>query len=177
MSLTLTRYKKIIPELKKTLDQENVMALPKIEKVVINTGTGRILKDEKLVEEVEKVLALIAGQHPIKTTAKKSIASFKTRLGLPIGFKVTLRGSRMYDFLDRLINTALPRSRDFRGIDQKSIDQAGNLNIGIREHIIFPEVQEFSRHIFGLEVTVVTNAKKREDALKLFYNLGFPIKK
>ena len=121
---------------------------------------------------------MISGQKPIITKARKSISGFKVKKGQPLGAKVTLRGKRMYDFLERLIYIALPRSRDFKGIDQKSLDKSGNLTIGIKEHVCFPEISlEKVKFIFGLEVTIVTNAKKREHALELFKLLGFPIKK
>jgi len=135
-------YKKyiteVIPEMKKKFGIKNDMAVPKIQKVVINCGIGRIIKDEKLVENIEKILALITGQKPVKTLARKSISAFKIRKGLPIGLKVTLRGTRMYDFIVRLISVALPRTRDFKGIDEKSFDKSGNLCLGIKEHIVFP---------------------------------------
>lgn len=171
--------KEAIPTMKEKFGYKNNMAVPKIEKVVVNVGIGSsTLKDEKVQELIAKNLALITGQKPVPTQAKKAISSFKTRKGMIIGLKVTLRGKRMFDFLFRLINVAIPRIRDFRGLDPKSIDQGGNLNIGIKEYIIFPEIStEDVKRIFGLEVTIVTNAKKREEALELFKLLGFPIKK
>ncbi|MDP2946243.1 MAG: 50S ribosomal protein L5 [bacterium] len=169
--------KKIILTLQKELGVKNILALPKIEKVVINIGLGRTLKDEKFLDIVMRDIALIAGQKPKTTLAKKSIANFKTRKGMVIGATVTLRGQRMYDFISRLINIALPRTRDFRGINVKSLDKNGNLTIGVKEHIIFPEIKgEEVRNIFGFEITVVVKAKNKEEAIVLYKAIGFPIK-
>src|SRR3989344_6589023 len=155
----------------------NTMALPKPEKVVINIGLGRALKDEKFLEIALRDIALITGQKPKTTLAKKSIANFKTRQGQVIGAMVTLRGGRMYDFISRLINIALPRTRDFRGLSAKSIDKNGNLTIGIKEHIVFPEISgEEIKNIFGFEVTIAVKAKSREEAVILYKAMGFPIK-
>lgn len=171
------KYKKdVIPAMRAKFGYKNVMSVPKIEKVVVNIGVGRI-RDEKQHEEIRKYLTLITGQKPAPRTAKKAIASFKTRLGLVIGYQVTLRGKRMYDFISRLINIALPRTRDFRGIDPKSIDAKGNLTIGIKEHIVFPEmIGEDYRFLFGLEATIVTSAKKKEEGVELLKQMGFPIR-
>ena len=170
-------HKQAVPSLKKEFGLSNDLAVPKIEKVVVNIGVGRLIKDEKVIELINRDLALITGQKPIPTKAKKSIASFKTRTGMVIGFKVTLRGRRMNDFLARLINIALPRTRDFRGLDAKSIDEHGNLTIGIKEHIVFPEVSaESSRNIFSFEITVVTKAKNRVQAIALYKVMGFPLR-
>lgn len=174
------RYvKEIIPAMKQKFGYRSNLAVPRIKKVVVNTGIGsRALKDEKAQELISKGLALITGQKPVPTLAKKAVSGFKIRKGMVAGLKVTLRGKRMFDFLSRLINIAIPRTRDFRGLDPKSVDEGGNLNIGIKEHIIFPEVSEEDiKTMFGLEVTVVTSVKKREEALELFKLLGFPIKK
>lgn len=177
MTILAEKYQKeIIPAMQAQFGYKNVMATPKIEKAVINTGIGRI-RDEKDREEIQKFLALITGQKAAPRAAKKAIASFKTRKGLVIGYQVTLRGKRMYDFLARLVNTALPRMRDFQGIPRTSFDSGGNLSIGIREHIVFPEmVGEDYRFLFGLEVTVVTTAKKKEEGIELLKLIGFPIK-
>ncbi len=179
MSLSLEKYKQeVIPKMKGKFSYKSNLAVPKIYKVVVNVGTGRISKDEKLQETISKGLTLITGQKPVPTLAKGAISEFKIREGMAIGFKVTLRGKRMYEFLDRLVGAAIPRVRDFRGLAEESIDQNGNLTIGIKEHIIFPEIfGEEVKHIFGLEVTAVTNAKTREEAAELFRLLGFPIKK
>jgi large subunit ribosomal protein L5 len=186
VSIIKEKYQKeAVPALKEKLGIKSVMALPKITKVVINVGFGRALvakstKDEqrKLVEYVVDNLAQISGQKPFATKAKKSISAFKTREGMTLGAKVTLRGQRLYDFLEKLINITLPRSRDFQGISESAVDSSGNLNIGIKEHIAFPEISpERSTMILSLEVTVVTNAKNREKGLALFTLLGFPFKK
>lgn len=168
--------KEVIPAMREKFGYKNVMAIPKIEKVVINMGAGRFREDKER-EEIQRWLALITGQKPAPRSVRKAIASFKTRLGLVVGYQVTLRAKRMYDFLSRLINAALPRTKDFRGIDPKSFDGKGNLTIGIKEHIIFPEmIGEDYRFLFGLEVTVVTTAKKREEGIELLRLIGFPIK-
>lgn len=174
--------KKAIPEMKKDFGYKNDLAIPRIEKVIINTGIGKILSNidpsnrNKVIENIISEMSLIAGQKPILTESKKAVAGFKTRKGSPVGLKVTLRGERMIDFLDRLFNIVIPRMRDFRGIKEKSIDEGGNLTIGIKEHIIFPEIApEKAKNIFGLEVTIVTNAKKRKEAINLFKFLEVPL--
>jgi len=156
---------------------KNVMAVPKVEKVVISVGIGKIVKDEKTVEKIANDLAKLTGQKPVFRKAKKSIASFKVREGVNIGLMVTLRGKRMYDFMDRLVSVALPRSKDFRGIDTKNFDKNGNLNLGIKESSIFPEITyETLKDIFGLEVTVVTTAKDQQKGIALLKLMGFPVK-
>lgn len=171
--------KEVIPAMKEKFGYKNDLAVPKIKKVIVNVGIGSsALKDEKIQEIISKDLTLITGQKPVPTLARKAIAGFKTRKGMEVGLKITLQGKRMFEFLSRLINVALPRTRDFRGLSPKSIDQGGNLTIGIKEHIIFPEISgEDIKKIFGLEVTVVSNARTRKEALELFKLLGFPIKK
>ncbi|MBU4299303.1 50S ribosomal protein L5 [Patescibacteria group bacterium] len=175
--------KEVIPAMMKRFGYKNLLAVPKIEKVVINTGFGRLVagKTSEEQKKIQKVilndLSLLAGQKPILTKAKKAISGFKTRQGMPIGAKVILRRKRMEDFLERLINITLPRSRDFRGLQAKAIDKQGNLNIGIKEHIDFPEIlPESSKNIFGLEITIVTTGKSREESLELLRLLRFPIK-
>lgn len=177
-------YKKAIPVLKEKFGYKNIMAVPKIEKVVVNTGMGSLItgktsgEQKKIFEEVLGDLGIICGQKAVLTRAKKSVAVFKTRTGMPIGAKATLRGLKMNDFLNRVINIALPRSRDFQGINSNSLDEHGNLTIPIKEHIIFPEISaERAKIIFGLEITVVTTAKSKEEGLELLRLLGFPIKK
>mgnify|MGYP001563702950 CR=1 FL=1 len=171
-----TYRKKVIPALQKEFGIANIMAVPKITKVTVNTGIGRMAKDEAAVKKAERDIAILTGQKPVFRRAKKSISSFKIRQGVPVGLSVTLRGKRMYDFLDRLVSIALPMSKDFRGIDQKNIDQHGNLNLGIREHTIFPEVTyETLKDIFGLQVTVTTDAKTHDRGVALFKTLGFPL--
>ena len=184
MHLREKYQKEVIPQMMEKFNYKNPMAVSKIEKVVINTGFGRLISNltgqdqEKTVNFILNDLSLICGQNPVKTRAKKSIAGFKIRKGVPIGARVTLRRKKMYDFLERLIHIALPRSRDFRGIDSKSVDEKGNLTVGIKEHICFPEVSpEKAKSIFGLEITVVTTAKSREEGLELLRLLGFPIKR
>ena len=157
--------------------KENVHAAPRIEKVVVNVGTGR-LKDDKEREEVRSALAKITGQAPEPRPARIAIASFKTRKGMIIGYRVTLRSKRMYDFLERLVWSAIPRMRDFRGIKDSAIDKHGNLNIGIREHIIFPEmIGDDVRRIFSIELTILTICRAIEGARLLFESLGFPLMK
>lgn len=176
--------KEVIPVLVEKFEYKNKNQAPKIEKVVVNVGFGReaIARGgddlKKFISGVLDDLALITGQRPSLRTAKKSIAGFKLRAGVPIGAKVTLRGDRMYDFLDRLVNIALPRSRDFRGLDIKHFDEDGNLSLGVKEHIIFPEVSaEKMKNIFGFEVTVNIKANSKEEGIELLRLLGFPIKK
>lgn len=176
--------KEVLPAMKQKFNYKNNMAVPKIDSVIVNIGfgkrvTGKTSNERKKVEQmISQNLAVISGQKPILTKAGKSIAGFRVRKGMVVGAKVTLRGQKMYDFLDRLVNIALPRSRDFRGIDLKSIDQQGNLTIGIREHIIFPEVTtEKVQDILGFEITVKTTAKNREQGVELLRLLGFPLKK
>lgn len=163
--------------MKADLGITNPMALPRVGKVVVNVGVGRILKDSKRVDEVVATLETITGQKAVMTKARKAIAGFKTREGLEIGAKVTLHGDRMWSFLDRLLQVALPRVRDFQGIPVTSIDQNGNANIGIKEQIIFPEISpEKVQHLFPFQVTIVTTAKNCEEGTVLFKNLGLPIR-
>ncbi len=171
------KYAAIVPELKKELGVTNIMASPKLVKVVINSGVGRA-RDKKRVELVTDRLAKITGQKVSPRQAKKSIATFKLRQGEVIGLAVTLRGQRMIDFLDKLVNVAIPRTRDFKGLDIKAIDEIGNLTIGIKEHTIFPETtDEELKDVFGLAMTIVTTAKTKQEAAALFTLLGFPFKK
>lgn len=176
--------KKAIPGMREKFGYKNVMAIPKIKKVVVNIGFGRAMsaktkEDQKRFSDyVVSNVAQIAGQRPVLTRAHKSISSFKLREGSVVGAKVTLRGKRMYDFLEKLVNIVLPRSRDFRGIALSTIDGSGNLNLGIKEHIIFPEISpEKSVNIIGLQVTIATDAKEKERGLELFRLLDFPLKK
>lgn len=167
--------KEIAPKLKLKFGCKNINSVPKIIKTVINCGIGKYASDEKMINQIDEDLKMITGQKLQKRPARKSIAGFKIREGSVIGFKVTLRKKMMYDFLDRFISAALPRSKDFRGLDLKGIDKNGNLNIGIKEQIIFPEAST-SRMIFGFEITVVSDAKNREEAIELYRELGFPLK-
>ncbi len=174
-----TTYKtKALPALRKEFNIANVMAVPRVLKVTVNTGVGRTYKDGALMEKVQRDLGLLTGQKPAGRPAKKSVASFKLREGVTVGYMTTLRGARMWDFLERLIALALPLSKDFRGLETKSVDAQGNLNLGIREHSIFPEITlENIKDVFGLQVTVTTTARTHERGLSLFRHLGFPFKK
>ena len=173
------REKKIKPELAKELGKKNIMAVPKLRKVVVSTGTGSTAQREKKRQElILDRFTKITGQKPLKKGAKKSIASFKTRIGDVIGMTVTLRGDRMYGFLDKLFGVAIPRIRDFRGIEQNVVDEMGNMTIGIKEHTVFPETaDEDLKDVFGLAVTIVTTAKTKQDALAFFHAIGVPLKK
>ncbi len=163
--------------LKGTFGYKNRMQAPKLVKVVVSSGIGS-LKDKKKIEMIADRLAKITGQKPAVRGAKQSVANFKTRQGDPVGYQITLRGARMADFLDRLLNVALPRTRDFRGISARSIDAMGNYSLGIKEHSIFPETaDEDIRDIFGLAVTVVTTSKNKDQTKAFLEYLGFPFKK
>lgn len=177
-SLLKEKYnKEVVPELKEKFGVLNVMAVPKILKVTLNTGMGKYLKEKEAVDEIAGNLKAISGQKVVFTKSKKSISGFKIRQGQEVGASVTLRGERMWNFLERLIVAALPRVRDFRGINQKNIDQKGNLNMAIKEQIVFPEiVPENVKTIFGFQVNVTTSAKTKEGGLELLKLLGFPIK-
>jgi len=168
---------KIVPELKKELGHDNIMQVPKVEKITLNMGVGESITDKKAIEKAQTDLESITGQRPLVTKAKKSIATYKVREGFPIGCKTTLRKSKMYDFLDRLVNIALPRIRDFRGLNRKSFDGNGNYSIGIKEQIIFPEIDyDNIDTIRGLDITITTTAKTDEEALVLLKAFNFPIK-
>jgi len=167
----------IVPELIKELGYGNVMQVPEVEKITLNMGVGESVTDKKAIEKAQADLESITGQRPLATKAKKSVATYKLREGFPIGCKVTLRKSRMYDFLDRLVNIALPRIRDFRGLNKKSFDGNGNYSIGIKEQIIFPEIDyDNIDKIRGLDITITTTAKTDEEALALLKAFNFPIK-
>ncbi|MDI3546778.1 MAG: large subunit ribosomal protein [Halanaerobiales bacterium] len=168
----------ILPKLMEKFDYESVMAVPKIEKVVINVGLGEAKDDQKLLDTVVEEIAAITGQKPTVTRAKKSVANFKIREGMPVGVKATLRGNIMYEFLYKLINIALPRIRDFRGVSPKAFDGRGNYSIGIREHTIFPEINiDKVDKVHGLEVTIVTSAETDEEAYELLSLMGMPFRK
>ncbi len=163
------RYEReILPELSKELGVDNVMALPRLDKIILNMGMGEAVANPKILEAAVEELSAIAGQRAVVTKAKKSIATYKLRAGMPIGVRVTLRGRRMYEFLDRLINIALPRVRDFRGVSPKAFDGRGNYTLGVRDHFIFPEI-DYSRtdKSKGLNVTIVTSAGRDDRALAL----------
>jgi large subunit ribosomal protein L5 len=172
-------YKKeIVQELRKRLKYENIMEVPRIDKIVINIGVSTAKEDIKVLDEAVGELATITGQKPIVTRAKKSISNFKLRKGMPIGCKVTLHGAMMYEFLDRLINVALPRVRDFRGVSRDGFDGQGNYNLGIQEHIIFPEINiDKVGKIKGLNVSIITTAKNIDEAYELLSLFGMPFQK
>lgn len=165
--------------LKGAFGYKNKMAAPKLAKVVVNVGTGTYMKkDQKKNEDIASRLAKITGQKPSMKGAKKSISSFKVRQGDPIGVVVTLRGDRMYSFLEKLLNVALPRTKDFRGVNRTGVDDIGNLTIGIKEHTIFPETaDEDIRDVFGLAITIVSTAKSKKEGTAFFELLGVPFKK
>ena len=165
----------VIPQLMKTFSYSNVMMVPKLSKIVINMGVGDAVADSKILEEANKELEVIAGQKPSIRKAKKSISNFKLREGVNIGTMVTLRRHRMYEFLDRLVNVALPRVRDFRGLSDKSFDGRGNFTLGIKEQIIFPEI-DFDKvtRVMGMDITLVTTAKTDNESYELLKAFGMP---
>ena len=167
--------KEVVPELTKKFGYKNVMEIPKLEKIVINMGVGEAKENAKVLDSAVKDLETISGQHAVITKAKHSVANFKIREGMPIGCKVTLRGEKMYDFADRLINLSLPRVRDFRGVNPNSFDGRGNYALGIKEQLIFPEIDyDKVEKIRGLEMIFVTTAKTDEEAKELLRLLGMP---
>jgi len=169
--------KNVVPALKQKFGYTNMLAVPKMQKVVLNIGLGKSLKDPKFVEVAIDTLERITGQKPVTTLSKKSISNFKVREGQVIGAMVTLRGKRMYDFIDKLISIAIPRVRDFRGLDIKSVDKHGNLSLGFREHMAFPEIKaDEIEKVHGLQITVVANATKKEEGQELYKLLGFPFR-
>jgi len=170
--------KEVVPALREKFGYKNIMAVPKITKVVLNVGINSRNTDSGLLEAVESTLTRISGQKPVRTKAKKAISAFKVKENMVVGVVVTLRGQRMYDFLEKLVNVSLPRIRDFRGISEKNIDQQGNLTIGFKEHIVFPEIRSDEvERIHGLQVTVTTNAGDQAAGQELFRLLGFPFQK
>lgn len=172
------KYKdEIVPQLMKDFGFKNVMQVPKLERIVVNMGLGEAVQNAKLVESAAEELKAITGRKPVITRAKKSIASFKLREGMPIGVMVTLRGEQMYDFLDRLVSIALPRTRDFKGISPKAFDGRGNYTLGIREQIVFPEINyDKIDRIKGMNVTLVTTAETDEQGRALLKSLGMPFR-
>jgi large subunit ribosomal protein L5 len=167
----------VMPALRKELGYENVMQVPRLEKIVVNVGMGEALQNAKSLDAAVQDISTITGQRPIVTRARKSIANFKLREGNPVGVKVTLRGNRMWDFLDRLCNVALPRQRDFRGISADSFDGRGNYSLGLREQLVFPEIDYDSiDKIRGMEITIVTTAQTDEEGFHLLRHLGMPFK-
>lgn len=172
------RYiKAIVPAMMKDFSYKNIMEVPKVQKIVLNVGLGEAIQNIKLLDAAQKELAMITGQKPVVTKAKKSIASFKLRKGMPIGCMVTLRGNTMYEFLDRLISISLPMIRDFRGVSGKSFDGRGNYSLGIREQIIFPEIEyDKVEMVHGLDVVICTSAKTDEESKTLLRYMGIPFR-
>ena len=182
LSLKEKYNKDAAPAMMKNFGYKNAMAVPKIEKVAINSGFGKMVsgktsdEQKKMQAAIIEDLSAICGQRPVLSQAKKSIAGFKLRQGTPVGACVTLRGQKMYDFLDKLINVALPRSHDFQGINPKSFDKSGNMTVAIREHTVFPEIAiEKTKFIFGLEITIVLKTKNQQEGLDFLKTMGFPI--
>lgn len=173
------RYNEVaVPALLKQFNYESLMQVPKLEKVIINIGVGDATGNSKLIEESVKELTAISGQKPVVTKAKKSIAVFKLREGMAIGTKVTLRGERMYQFLDKLIGIALPRVRDFQGVSKTAFDGRGNYTLGVKEQLIFPEISyDNVNRVRGMDIVIVTSAKQDQEALALLTLLGMPFKK
>jgi large subunit ribosomal protein L5 len=172
------KYKEeIVPQMMKDFTLKNVMQVPRLQRIVVNMGLGEAVQNAKLIEAAAEELTAITGRKPIVTRAKKSIASFKLREGMPIGVMVTLRGDQMYDFLDRLVTVALPRTRDFKGISPKAFDGRGNYTLGIREQIIFPEINyDKVDRIKGMNITFVTSAENDEQGRALLKSLGMPFR-
>ncbi len=178
MSRIKDRYiKEAVPALRKEFGYTNIMAVPKIEKVVVNMGLGEATQNVKIVDTATDELARVTGQRPVTTRAKKSIAAFKVRKGMPIGSMVTLRGERMWDFLDRLMNIALPRVRDFKGVSPKGFDGRGNYTLGLRDQLLFPEIDYLKvDKARGMNVSVVTTAKSDPEARRLLQLIGMPFR-
>jgi len=179
MSVSKDKYlTEVVPQLKARLGYSNPMQLPKLQKIVLSIGLGEAIQNPKALEAAERDLATISGQHPVITRAKKSVASFKLRTGMPIGMMVTLRGARMYDFFDKLITIVLPRFRDFRGVSRDSFDGRGNYSLGIREQIAFTEISyDKVDKIRGLQVTIVTTAKNDDASTVLLELMGMPFRR
>ena len=172
------KYKSIKKELKKELNLKNSMDIPYLEKIVVNIGIGKAIQDQKVLEAAVKDLTMITGQKVVLRKSKKDISNFKLRKGMSIGVMVTLRAKMMYEFLDRLVNVAIPRIRDFHGVSRKAFDNAGNYNLGIKEHIIFPEIKFDSVYrMFGLNITFCINCKGKEHSLLLLEKMGMPFAK
>ncbi len=178
MARLLEKYRsEIVPQLKGELKTDNIHALPRLEKIVVSMGVGKALENKNALDAAARDLATITGQKPMLCRARKSVANFKLRKGVPIGAKVTLRGRRMYEFLDRLITIVMPRIRDFRGVSPKAFDQAGNYNLGISEQIVFPEIPvdklEFTQ---GMNITIGIKARRPGDSLELLKRFGMPFR-
>lgn len=170
--------KEIVPSLMNKFNYKSVMQVPKLEKIVINMGVGDAVQNPKALDSAVEELTLISGQKPVVTRAKKSIAGFRLREGMPIGCKVTLRGDRMYDFFDKLVSVSLPRVRDFRGVSKNAFDGRGNYTLGIKEQLIFPEIDyDKVNKVRGMDIVIVTTAKTDEESRELLAQLGMPFKK
>lgn len=170
--------KEIAPELRKEFGFKNVMEIPRLEKIVVNMGVGEAVQNAKLIEAAMGDLAMITGQKPKLNRARVSVAAFKLREGMPVGCKVTLRRERMWEFYDRLVNVSLPRIRDFRGVPTRGFDGRGNYTLGIKEHIIFPEIEyDKIAQVFGMDITIVTSARTDEQALALLTHMKMPFRK
>jgi large subunit ribosomal protein L5 len=178
MARLLEKYQKeVVPQLRETLGTTNLHALPRLDKVVISMGVGKALENKNILDAAARDLAVISGQKPMVCRARKSVAGFKLRKGVSIGLKVTLRGRRMYEFVDRLISIVMPRIRDFRGVSPKAFDQAGNYNLGISEQNVFPEVNlDKIEFVQGMNITIGVKARKSGDSLELLRRLGFPFR-
>ncbi len=175
--LKLYYHKEVVPKLRETFKYKNIMEVPKLKKIVLNMGLGEAIHNVKLLDSASEELKIIAGQQPVVTRAKKSIAAFKLREGMPIGCMVTLRHNRMYDYYYKLVNIALPRVRDFRGLSGKALDGHGNYSLGIKEHIIFPEIDyDKIDKIKGLNISIVTTAKTDEEGKELLKLMGMPFR-
>lgn len=178
MARLLEKYRKeVVPELKAKLGYKNDLAVPRIEKVVISMGIGKALENKNRLDAAAKDLATIAGQAPVRCRARKSVANFKLRKGSDIGLKVTLRGARAFEFIDRLVSIVIPRIRDFRGLSPKAFDQAGNYSLGLGEQTVFPEINlDKVEFVQGMNITIGVRARKREDSLELLKRLGVPFR-
>lgn len=173
-----TYQAEIAPQMREEFGYENVMQIPRIEKIVVNVGLGEALQNARALDAATQDVATITGQRPVITRARKSIATYKLRAGNPIGVKVTLRGERMYSFLDRLVNVALPRQRDFRGVPRDAFDGRGNYTLGLREQIVFPEIDyDQVDRVRGMEITIVTTAKSDEEGRRLLELFGMPFQR
>lgn len=178
MARLLEKYRnEVVPELKQTLRKENALALPRLDKIVVSMGVGKALENKNALDAAAKDLAAITGQKPLVTRARKSVAGFKLRKGQQIGLKVTLRGRRMYEFLDRLLSIVIPRIRDFRGLSPRAFDQAGNYNLGISEQIVFPEINiDKLEFVQGMNITIGIRSRKPEESFELLKRLGVPFR-
>ena len=179
MSRLKEQYNTIVkPELLKEFDYKSVMQVPRLEKIVINIGVGEAVTNSKIIDDVVEELRTLTGQQPVVTKAKKSVSNFKLREGMPIGAKVTLRGEKMYHFLDKLVSIALPRVRDFRGVSANSFDGRGNYTLGVKEQIIFPEINlDKIKRVRGMDIVIVTTAETDQECFALLKHLGMPFKK